>query len=77
MEAKILIADDERHVAEGLQMLLADDGYEVDVAPDGQQAWDMVQESDYGVVLADLRMPQVDGLELFARMREAGIPSEV
>ena len=38
MPAKILIADDERHVAEGLQMLLADDGFEVDMATDGQAA---------------------------------------
>ncbi|HEX5520579.1 MAG TPA: sigma-54 dependent transcriptional regulator [Longimicrobiaceae bacterium] len=79
MQAKILIADDERHVAEGLQMLLADDGYEVDVAADGQAAWEMIeQQADgYAVVLADLRMPNVDGLELFARMREAGVASEV
>jgi DNA-binding NtrC family response regulator len=77
MEEKILIADDERHVADGLQMLLADDGYTVDTATDGEDAWEMIQKGGYGLVLADLRMPGVDGLELFARMRGAGIPSEV
>jgi len=77
MEEKILIADDERHVADGLQMLLADDGYKVDTATEGNAAWEMVQKGGYGLVLADLRMPGVDGLELFSRMREAGIPSEV
>src|SRR5690606_7295347 len=77
MPAKILIADDERHVAEGLQMLLADDGFEVDVAADGQTAWEMIEKGGYAVVLADLQMPEIDGLELFARMREASIPSEV
>jgi DNA-binding NtrC family response regulator len=77
MPGKILIADDERHVAEGLQMLLADDGYEVDIAADGQRAWELVRQGGYGVVLADLRMPEIDGLELFARMREEKIPSEV
>jgi DNA-binding NtrC family response regulator len=77
MEAKILIADDERHIAEGLQMLLADDGYAVDTATEGNAAWEMIKGGDYGLVLADLRMPEVDGLELFARMREAGIPSEM
>lgn len=77
MAAKILIADDERHIAEGLQMLLADDGYDVDTATDGGAAWDLVQSGDYGLVLADLRMPEVDGLELFSRMRESGIPSEM
>jgi DNA-binding NtrC family response regulator len=77
MQPKILVADDERHIAEGLQMLLADDGYEVDTATDGRTAWDLVQKGGYGVVLADLRMPEVDGLELFARMRGASIPSEM
>jgi len=77
MQAKILVADDERHVAEGLQMLLGDDGYEVDTATDGKTAWEMIQEGGYGLVLADLRMPEVDGLELFARMRKAQIQSEV
>jgi DNA-binding NtrC family response regulator len=77
MPAKILIADDERHIAEGLQMLLADDGFEVDVATDGQAAWELIQGGGYALVLADLRMPEVDGLELFSRMREAGIGSEM
>jgi DNA-binding NtrC family response regulator len=77
MSAKILIADDERHIAEGLQMLLADDGFAVDVATDGQRAWEMIESGDYALVLADLRMPEVDGLELFSRMREAGIGSEM
>jgi DNA-binding NtrC family response regulator len=75
--AKILIADDERHIAEGLQMLLQEDGYEVETATDGQKAWDKVQKGGFGLVLADLKMPKVDGLELFARMREQGIDSEI
>ena len=77
MPAKILIADDERHVAEGLQMLLADDGFEVDMATDGQAAWELIDGGNYAVVLADLRMPEVDGLELFSRMRSAHIPTEI
>ncbi|HEX2091521.1 MAG TPA: sigma-54 dependent transcriptional regulator [Longimicrobiaceae bacterium] len=77
MQAKILVADDERHIAEGLQMLLAEEGYEVDTATDGNTAWEMIRDCGYGLILADLRMPEVDGLELFARMRKAGIASEV
>jgi len=77
MAEKILVADDERHIVEGLQMLLADDGFEVDTATDGKKAWEMVSQGGYGVVLADLRMPEMDGLELFRRMREAGVPSEM
>jgi DNA-binding NtrC family response regulator len=74
---KILVADDERHIVEGLQMLLADDGFEVDTATDGKTAWEMIRGGGYGVVLADLRMPELDGLALFAKMREAAIPSEM
>ncbi|HEX8692519.1 MAG TPA: sigma-54 dependent transcriptional regulator [Longimicrobium sp.] len=77
MAEKILVADDERHIVEGLQMLLADDGYEVDTATDGKKAWEMVKEGVYGVVLADLRMPEIDGLELFKKMRDSGVPSEL
>jgi DNA-binding NtrC family response regulator len=74
---KLLIADDERHIAEGLQMLLQEDGYDVETATDGQKAWDKVQKGEFGLVLADLKMPKLDGLQLFARMRENGIDSEV
>ncbi|HEX8831432.1 MAG TPA: sigma-54 dependent transcriptional regulator [Longimicrobium sp.] len=77
MLQKILVADDERHIVEGLQMLLADDGYEVDTATDGKTAWEMVRSGGYGVVLADLRMPELDGLALFAKMRDAGVASEM
>ncbi|HEX2201993.1 MAG TPA: sigma-54 dependent transcriptional regulator, partial [Longimicrobium sp.] len=77
MQEKILVADDEKHIVEGLQMLLADDGYEVDTATDGKKAWEMVKDGGYGVVLADLRMPEIDGLELFKKMRQAGVPAEL
>src|SRR5690606_20014927 len=76
-ESKLLIADDERHVAEGLQMLLSEEGYSADTATDGEEAWEKVQSGDFGLVLADLKMPKLDGLELFARMREKGIDSEI
>ncbi|HSL71920.1 MAG TPA: sigma-54 dependent transcriptional regulator, partial [Longimicrobiales bacterium] len=73
---KLLIADDEKHIAEGLRMLLEEEGYSAETATDGNQAWEKVQTGEYGLVLADLKMPGLDGLELFARMREQGIDSE-
>ncbi len=77
MSAKLLIADDERNIVEGLQMLLQEEGYEVETANDGQKAWDKLRKGDFGLVLADLKMPKLDGLELFARMREQSIDSEI
>jgi DNA-binding NtrC family response regulator len=76
-QPKLLIADDERHVAEGLKLILSDDGYATEMATDGEEAWQKVQSGECGLVLADLMMPGMDGLELFARMREEGIDSEV
>jgi DNA-binding NtrC family response regulator len=73
---KVLIADDERHIAEGLQMLLTEEGYVVETANDGRKAWEMVSSGEFGLVLADLKMPKMDGLELFAEMRGAGVDSE-
>lgn len=58
-------------------MLLAEEGYDVETATDGRKAWDMVSAGGFGLVLADLKMPKMDGLELFAQMREAGIESEI
>ena len=75
--AKLLIADDERNIAEGLQMLLQEEGYEVDTATDGNAAWKLIQEEEYGLVLADLKMPKMGGLAVFKRMREAGLDSEI
>ncbi|HUF14157.1 MAG TPA: sigma-54 dependent transcriptional regulator [Longimicrobiales bacterium] len=76
-QAKLLIADDEKHVAEGLQMLLAEEGFDTHTATDGREAWEMVQGGEFGLVLADLKMPKLNGLELFAKMREAELDAEV
>jgi DNA-binding NtrC family response regulator len=75
--AKLLIADDERHIVEGLQMLLQEEGYDVETATDGKQAWEKLETGAFGLVLADLKMPKMDGLELFARMREKELDSEI
>src|ERR687884_1507431 len=68
-KAKILIADDERSITEGLSAILQDEGYEVDVAQDGQKALDRLASETYGVVLADLKMPKVDGLALLKELQ--------
>lgn len=68
--APILVVDDEKHVAEGLQAVLSGEGYEVDVARDGERAWEKLQEKGYGLALVDLKLPELGGMELFERMRE-------
>ncbi|GAC1419784.1 MAG: sigma-54 dependent transcriptional regulator [Gemmatimonadaceae bacterium] len=73
---KILIADDETAITTGLSAILSDEGYEVTVVNDGQKALEKLSGDTYGVVLADLKMPKVDGISLLKSMREKHIPTE-
>ncbi len=74
--AKVLIADDESAITAGLSAILADEGYSVDVVSDGQKALERLAEDRYGVVLADLKMPKLDGLSLLRELQQKQIPTE-
>ncbi len=73
---KVLIADDDRSITEGLSAILRDEGYEVAVAIDGQKALELLGAEAFGVVLADLKMPKVDGLGLLKELQLRAIPTE-
>jgi DNA-binding NtrC family response regulator len=75
-QAKILIADDERAITDGLSAILGDEGYTVDVAVDGQKALERLTNETYGVVLADLKMPKLDGLALLKEMQQREVHTE-
>ena len=75
-QAKILIADDERAITDGLSAILSDEGYAVDVAVDGQKALERLSNDTYGVILADLKMPKLDGLALLKEMQQREIHTE-
>lgn len=68
MKAKLLIVDDEKHIREGLEKALSLDGYEVDLASDGGEALEKIDEGDIDLVITDLKMPKLSGDEL---MKEA------
>ena len=70
-KARILVVDDEEGMCEFLQYLLEGEGYEVDVAHSGDQALAKVEESSFDLILADIKMPGIDGLEMLRHMREA------
>src|SRR5215213_2601610 len=73
---KILIADDDRSITDGLGAILSDEGYEIEVALDGQKAIDRLAGDTFGVALADLMMPKLDGLALLKELQARGIATE-
>src|ERR1700722_4022729 len=74
--AKILIADDETSIATGLSAVLTDLDYGVEIVPDGAQALERLSADRFGLVLADLKMPKLDGLALLKELQLREIPTE-
>jgi two-component system, sensor histidine kinase and response regulator len=69
MSARIIVVDDNRWVRETLPALLDDEGYRVEVAENGEDAFRRVCREPVDLVLTDVSMPEVDGLELIRLMR--------
>jgi two-component system response regulator MprA len=69
---RILVVDDEAAVRGAIRRALMFDGYEVDVASDGGDAFDVMAAAAPDALIVDVLMPRVDGLELCRRLREAG-----
>jgi two-component system response regulator MprA len=69
---RILVVDDDRPVLESLRRSLAFNGYEVDLASDGQQALARLAEHRPDAIVLDVMMPRLDGLETCRRLRAAG-----
>lgn len=68
--SKILIADDNHQNCELLDAYLADEGYKIDFAYDGQQTLDMVTTFQPDLILLDIMMPKVSGYEVCLRLKE-------
>ena len=67
----VVIADDDRDVRTMLRTLLELDGHDVMEAKDGVEAWQLCVECQPSVVVADIQMPRLDGLQLCRRIRES------
>ena len=66
--AKLLIIDDERGIRNTLREILADEGYEVDVAENGKQGLEMAQAKAYDLIFSDIKMPEMDGMEVLEKL---------
>ena len=74
---KILIIDDERSIRNSLKEILADEGYDVEVAENGAQGCEMAEKEKYSVIFCDIKMPQMDGMEVLDKFAQMGIDSAV
>jgi len=71
METKILIVDDESAIRESLQMFLSEEGFTSETASNGEEALKKIEENQYDLVISDLKMPQLGGIEILEK--SAGI----
>jgi DNA-binding NtrC family response regulator len=67
MEIKILIADDEKGIRDSLQMILNEEGYQTTVVSNGLEALEEIKNNDYQLVISDIKMPELDGIELMQK----------
>ena len=68
----ILIVDDEESVRDSLYNWFIDDGYVVECAENAKKALSMLEARDFDIILADIKMPGMDGIELARAIREGG-----
>jgi DNA-binding response OmpR family regulator len=69
---RILIVEDEQHLADGLRFNLEAEGYEAEIAGDGEAALERLNDADFDAVVLDVMLPKTNGFEVAAAMREAG-----
>jgi len=70
LDTKVLIVDDEALLVKGLKYSLEQEGYEIDVAYDGLEAYEKFKKGNYDLILLDLMLPGIDGLEVCQKIRE-------
>ena len=74
---KVLIVDDERAIRNSLGEILSDEGYEVESAEDGASALALVAKEKYDVIFCDIKMPEMDGMEVLDKLVADGCDSAI
>ncbi len=69
MSAKVLIVDDEKVIRDSLEVLLKDEGYKAETAPDGEEALAKIKAENYDIIITDIKMPKIDGIELMQQAK--------
>jgi DNA-binding response OmpR family regulator len=74
---RVLVIDDEPSVADALKVILEDEGFAVVVAANGRDGIAEARRAAFGVTVTDLRLPDMDGLEIISAFRESGLGGAV
>ena len=69
MKKKILIIEDEEKIASFIELELSHEGYDIDKAFNGRQGLEMVESDHFDLVLLDIMLPELSGLEVLRRIR--------
>src|SRR5580698_6543861 len=72
---RVLLVDDNARGLTARKMILADHGYGVETALSGEEAWEIFQKHHFDIVVTDLRMSGIDGVELIRRIRASDVPA--
>ena len=70
MAQRVLVVDDEKLIVKGIRFSLEQEGMEVDCAYDGEEAVQKAKENEYDIILLDVMLPKLDGIEVCQRIRE-------
>jgi DNA-binding NtrC family response regulator len=77
MAHKILVVDDEDIIRESLAFILDKEGYSVKEAANGKQAYDMILEEHFDLVISDIEMPQLRGIDLLKKIKQVDLHTDV
>jgi len=69
-KGKVLIVEDEAVVRESVRDWLREDGYDVECVETGEEALERIKEEEFGVIVLDLRLPGIDGLQVYEHVKE-------
>src|ERR1700688_1835645 len=77
MKEKILVVDDEEVLRNLAKEVLSEEGYQVTLASSGEQAMEFLKKASFDLVIADLKMPGMDGIELLKKVKEQNKETQV
>lgn len=75
--ARILIIDDEPTIGEGCRIILSEQGHQVDVCRNGSQGLRQVLSGDYDILLLDMKLPDIDGMDILSKVRNNNLDTYI